>query len=103
MSKNRLSYAFTSLNPFLEDEIYSSRSKTLEGKNLEVKILEENLAFPSSRFSFLEFDFFTSRMKYLEAFLQLPRVLRTRKNALEGVLQPRGKSKKFSSFFSSLG
>ena len=37
MSKNLLSYVFTSLNPFLEDEIYSSRSKTLEGKILEAK------------------------------------------------------------------
>ena len=83
MSQNLLSYAFTSLNPFLEDEIYSSRSKTLEGKNLEAKYSRKNLAFPSSRFSVLEFDFFTSRMKYLEAYLQPPRVPRTRKNTLE--------------------
>ena len=105
MSKNLLSYAFTSLNPFLKDEIYSSRSKTLEGKNLEAKNSRKTSYslprdFLSSSLIFSPRGWNTSRhFCNYRGYLALEKTP-SRFQVLEGVLQPRGKSKKSSSFFS---
>ena len=51
MSKNLLSYTFTSLNPFLEDEIWSSRKGFKDVKalrafcNLEEKVKNSRVFF----------------------------------------------------------